>query len=128
MNAPFQMLPREVATDEDLELVTLYLGGFMTEAQEADFDERLATDEPFFMRVSPYIKAWYSKESIPAAELAASRISAERLGDDVTIHPLAEHMPPKKDGSKETFETRLAKRLSPPQPFSWLDRKPLGDA
>ena len=48
------------ATDAEVAYVSRYVGGFMDDAEEREFERKLGEDEGFFYRVGPLLKAWYS--------------------------------------------------------------------
>jgi hypothetical protein len=84
--------------DEELDRFTNYVGGFMTEADMAAFDEQLASDEAFYHRMAPMLKAWYTPTPAPSIMQAGARIKQRRtrvrwhiltaLGSAASIKPL----------------------------------------
>jgi hypothetical protein len=46
-------------SDEELEVLTDYIGGYMTAADVEVFEKRMVEDEAFFFRVAPVLDAWY---------------------------------------------------------------------
>ena len=69
-------------TDDEMELLTDYLGGYMSPDDRQDFDRRLEEDEEFFYRMAPMLDFWYSPDVLPAemetlGELRAARAARE---------------------------------------------------
>src|SRR5438552_2060072 len=51
---------RDVLSEEELELLTSYVGGCLTTDKEEAFDDRMADDDAFFERMAPMVKMWNS--------------------------------------------------------------------
>jgi hypothetical protein len=64
-------------SDAEMDLVNRFTGGFMTDAEVADFEERLEDDE-FFDRVAPLIKLWYKRDRLPIEREISQRIKVRR--------------------------------------------------
>ena len=75
---PHLYVEPDLPNDEELERLTDYLGGFMTEADEAAFDEQLASDEAFYHRMAPMLKVWYVRTLPPSIMQAGVRINERR--------------------------------------------------
>jgi anti-sigma factor RsiW len=78
----------DLLTEEELELLTNYVGGCMSPEEEEAFDDRMAQDDAFFDKIAPMVKIWYSPPPsvIAAGEQAKveyserkARASARRL-------------------------------------------------
>src|SRR5689334_7605822 len=65
-----------LATDEELAILTDYVGGFMTAAEEEAFERRLEEDSAFFLRVAPILDVWYSRD--PLLEARVQRATANK--------------------------------------------------
>jgi hypothetical protein len=68
-------------SDEELQELTDYVGGFMSEGEEKAFDARLARDDAFFERISPMLKIWYS---LPPSVIEAGEQLKVRLAEEQT--------------------------------------------
>jgi hypothetical protein len=69
-------------TDDEMDLLTDYLGGYLSEEDRQGFDRRLEEDEDFFYRMAPMLDFWYSPDVLPAEmetlrELRAGRPALE---------------------------------------------------
>src|SRR5258708_5519922 len=69
-------------TDDEMDLLTDYLGGCLSEEGRQRFDRRLEEAEEFFYRLAPLPGFWYSPDMLPAEretlrELRASRPALE---------------------------------------------------
>jgi hypothetical protein len=97
MTHPLHSEPN-LPNDAELDRFTSYVGGFMTEAEMADFDEQLASDEALYHRMAPMLKAWYTPTPAPSIMQAGARINQRRrqvrwhvltaLGSAASIKPL----------------------------------------
>jgi hypothetical protein len=47
-------------SDDELQQFTNYVSGYLSEAEEQAFDDRLADDDAFFDRMAPMFKVWYA--------------------------------------------------------------------
>jgi hypothetical protein len=65
-----------LADDSELELLSEYCGGSMTEEQMQAFERRLAEDEAFFDRVAPFLKIWYSRKPLVTVVSAPQHLPA----------------------------------------------------
>jgi hypothetical protein len=65
--------------DAELERLTNYVGGFMSDAEMAAFDEQLASDEDFYHRMAPMLKAWYTRTPAPSIMQAGVRIKEREV-------------------------------------------------
>jgi hypothetical protein len=69
-------------TDDEMDLLTDYLGGYLSEEDRQGFERRLEEDEDFFYRMAPMLDFWYSPDVLPAEmetlrELRAGRPALE---------------------------------------------------
>jgi hypothetical protein len=55
----------DLPNDEELERLTRYVGGYMTDAEVELFDRQLENDQEFFYRMAPMLDAWYSPDPLP---------------------------------------------------------------
>ncbi len=51
-------------SDDELDLLTDYIGGLMTTAEVEAFKRRMEEDDEFFFRVAPVVDGWYSPDSL----------------------------------------------------------------
>jgi hypothetical protein len=77
---PHLFLEPDLPHGKELERLTDYVGGFMSEADEAAFDEQLASDEAFYHRMAPMLKVWYVRTLPPSIMQAGVRLN-QRLAD-----------------------------------------------
>jgi hypothetical protein len=68
----------QLPDDHELELLTDYVGGFMSDEQVEEFENRLMRDEDFFSRMEPFLDEWYAPGVLPAEIEIAQRLGAER--------------------------------------------------
>jgi hypothetical protein len=58
MNGDRQIKAR-LPNDEELELLTDYIGGYMSGSEAEAFENRMREDDEFFFRMAPMLDAWY---------------------------------------------------------------------
>lgn len=88
-------------SDEELQELTDYVGGFMSEGEEKAFDARLARDDAFFERISPMLKIWYS---LPPSVIEAGEQLRVRLAEEQ--RPVVESRQPVKLWVRHTVLVR----------------------
>jgi hypothetical protein len=66
--------------DEELELITRYLGGALTQEEEDAFDDRMMRDDAFLEKALPIMKVWYAPPPsvIAAGEALKARLVVQR--------------------------------------------------
>jgi hypothetical protein len=67
----------QLPDDQELERLTEYVGGFMTDAEAEQFEERLMDDEDFFERMEPLLDEWYAPGVLPIELEIAQRLEAD---------------------------------------------------
>lgn len=73
-------------TDDEMDLLTDYLGGCLSEEDHQAFDRRLEEDEEFFYRMAPLLDFWYSPDMLPAEMETLRELRADRPAVEPAAH------------------------------------------
>lgn len=71
----------------EVELLTEYLGGTMTEEEEQAFEDRLAEDEALFARVKPMLRRCYRNGPLPMEIELGKRLARRGLIEEPSVEP-----------------------------------------
>ena len=74
MTPKLQLERRRMPDDNELMLLTEYVGGFMSDAEVERFEQRLVDDMDFFDRMEPFLDAWYAPGILPTEVEIAKRL------------------------------------------------------
>jgi hypothetical protein len=73
-------------TDDEMDLLTDYLGGYLSEEDHQGFERRLEEDEDFFYRMAPMLDFWYSPDVLPAEMETLRELRADRPALEPATH------------------------------------------